>query len=74
MEEWIRCPHCGHKLMLLKVRAAGIPPEIEIKCSSCKKIVQVSKFQVCAMIPVSINDIARYYENTYSPENRKEGE
>lgn len=37
--EWVRCPNCGHKLFRKKKSSKQI--EIEIKCSSCKKILEV---------------------------------
>lgn len=38
-EKWIRCPKCGHKLM--KVLGTTSNTFVEIKCSSCKAIVNV---------------------------------
>lgn len=35
MNEWVRCPFCGHKLFW---KFAGTF-SIEIKCPSCKKII-----------------------------------
>lgn len=43
MEEWVRCPKCGHKLFrILRPCGAESVPSIEIKCSSCKAIVNLN--------------------------------
>lgn len=40
--EWCKCPKCGHKMFkLLSNEASGDGVKIEIKCSSCKAIVNV---------------------------------
>ena len=42
MEDWCMCPKCGHKLFMLK-QFDGRDPQvlINIKCSSCKEILDV---------------------------------
>lgn len=35
--KWIRCPKCGHKLF----KYEGERTKLEIKCSSCKAIVEI---------------------------------
>ena len=43
MMEWVTCPSCGHKLFRTTGNSiiAGYCM-VEIKCSSCKQIVQVN--------------------------------
>ena len=38
---WCRCPNCGHKLFLYEQDGKEDRLRINIKCSSCKKIVDV---------------------------------
>lgn len=37
--EWVHCPECGHRLFLLKSKDI----HIEIKCPSCKKVIELTK-------------------------------
>ena len=37
MSKWIHCPNCGHRLFFLRDGAFSI----EIKCTSCKKIMNL---------------------------------
>lgn len=39
---WIKCPKCGHKLFLWTANERFDYADINIKCSSCKRIVDVS--------------------------------
>lgn len=41
MKEWCRCPKCNHKLFMFVDRNVCDNIYINIKCSSCKKIVDV---------------------------------
>lgn len=38
---WIKCPKCGHKLFLWTANERFDYADINIKCSSCKRIVDV---------------------------------
>lgn len=38
MKKWVRCPKCGHKLFFADVDSVV---DIEIKCHSCKDVVNV---------------------------------
>ena len=40
-KKWCRCPKCGHKLFLYDSTACDKNVAINIKCSSCKKIIDV---------------------------------
>lgn len=40
MDKWVKCPYCGHKLF--RVVAENAAGKIEIKCSSCKHIFELS--------------------------------
>ena len=42
MSAWVHCPECGHRLFFNK----GGKFFIEIKCSSCKKILTIDE-RVC---------------------------
>lgn len=45
---WVKCPYCGHKLFMTldkeerSISIVNKKAEIEIKCSSCKRLVYVS--------------------------------
>lgn len=39
--EWVKCPHCKHKLFRFYPGETNYI-DIEIKCSSCKKIVELN--------------------------------
>ena len=41
---WCRCPNCGHKLFMYMGSEQSDKLSIKIKCSSCKRIIDVLVF------------------------------
>lgn len=39
--KWCRCPKCGHKLFMYEQESDFAEVKINIKCSSCKRIIDV---------------------------------
>lgn len=42
IDNWVRCPYCGHKLFKLKQTENETEITIEIKCHSCKEIYELT--------------------------------